>query len=426
MKKTTVRQEVLKMRFEDIYGKYQKRRLTTQEAAEMLGMSVSVFYRKRIRYEEEGFEGLYDKRLSKASPHRAADAEVEFITKLYEEKYRGFTVKHFHEFAMREHGLKYGYTWTKNQLEKAGHIKKGKRGGDHRLRRERRPMTGLMLHQDGSTHEWIPGLGYDVDLIITMDDATSEITSGIFVRQEGTESTFLSLKETIETYGLFCSLYTDRGSHYWLTPEAGGKVDKHTLTEVGRALKQLGILHIAAYSPQARGRSERMFGTLQNRLPQELALAGIKILEEANRYLKGVYLPRHNKQFTVKPKEENKTAYTSWMGGDLNEIFCWSDERIVQNDNTVSFEGLRLQIPKDDLRHHYVRTTVQVRRYLDSSLSLFFGNRCLSRYDPQGNLREEQEENASGKIAAIPPRESLRPTALTPLLGETQIGQLAC
>lgn len=214
---------------------------------------------------------------------------------------------------MKEHGLKYGYTWTKTQLERAGFIRKSKRGGDHRLRLERRPMTGMMLHQDGSTHGWIPGLGYNVDLIITMDDADSLITSGFFVLQEGTDSSFRGVKETIETYGLFYSLYTDRGSHYWTTPEAGGPVDKHNLTQFGRALKQLGIHHIAAYSPQARGRSERMFGTLQNRLPKELALQGVTTLEEANRYLREVYLPRHNQQFTIRPKEEQKTAYIPWV-----------------------------------------------------------------------------------------------------------------
>jgi len=383
MKKTTVKEEVLRMRFEEVYDRFQKKRLTTEEAADLLGISISSFYRKRERYEEEGFEGLKDGRLRKASPHRAADAEVKRITKLYAEKYRGFSVKHFHEFAFRDHGLKYGYTWTKNQLEKAGFIRKSKKGGDHRLRRDRKPMRGMMVHQDGSTHEWIPGLGHNVDLIITMDDADSKITSGFFVLQEGTESSFQGIKETIEKYGLFCSLYTDRGSHYWTTPEAGGKVDKQNLTQVGRALKQLGIRHIAAYSPQARGRSERMFGTLQNRLPKEFALHGIKTLEEANKYLSEVYLPRHNQQFTVNPVEE-KTAYIQWVGGALDEILCHQEDRVVQNDNTVSYKGLRLQIEKDESRYHYVKADVSVREYLDGTIAIFYGPRCLGRYDQEG------------------------------------------
>ena len=389
MKKTRVKEEVLKMRFEDIYGRYQRKSITTEEAAELLGISVSTFYRKRERYEEEGMEGLYDNRLRHVSPRRAEDLEVERITRLYANIYRGFSVKHFHEFAVREHGLKYGYTWTKNKLEQKGLVRKGKRGGDHRLRRERRPMSGMMLHQDGSTHNWIPGLGYNVDLIVTMDDATPWITSGFFVLQEGTESSLRGIHETIERYGLFCSFYTDRGSHYWYTPEAGGKVDKRNLTQVGRALKQLDVQHIASYCPQGRGRSERMFGTLQGRLPQELALAGITTIEEANEYLNNVYLPRHNAQFSVKAREE-QSAFIPWVGSSLKEILCLQDERVVQNDNTISYQGKRLQIGKNDLRHHYVQTNVQVREYLDGTLSIYYGPRCIGRYNSQGEPLHDQ------------------------------------
>lgn len=391
MQKTRINEEVIKMRFDDVYGRYKGKQIRTDEAAELLGISVRTFYRKRERFEGEGFEGRFDYRLGKPAVNGAADSEVQKMTRLYEERYRGFNVKHFHEYAQREHGLKYGYTWTKNTLEKSGLVRKSKRGGDHRLRRERRIMEGMMLHQDGSTHRWIPALDYHLDLIITMDDATSKITSGFLVPQEGTDSSFQGVKETIEGYGLFCSLYTDRGSHYWITPEGGGKVDKHHLTQVGRGLKQLGIQHIAAYSPQARGRSERMFLTLQDRLPKELELHGITTMEAANDYLKKVYLPRHNQQFCVKAKDE-KSAYIPWIGGDLNEILCHQEERIVQNDNTVSYEGVRLQIPKDDCRHHYVRTAVQVRRYIGGDLGVFFGNRCLGYYDAQGHLKNEKME----------------------------------
>lgn len=383
MRKAELKEGLLRMRFDEVYDRFQKSRLTTEEASDLLGICSRTFLRLRMRYKEEGLEGLYDRRLRTPSPHRAAGSEVKRITKLYAEKYRGFNVKHFHEFACREHGLKYGYTWTKNQLEKAGLVRRSKRGGDHRLRRDRRPMVGMMIHQDGSTHEWIPGLGHNVDLIVTMDDATSLVTSAFFVLQEGTESSMKGLQETIETYGLFCSFYTDRGSHYAYTPEAGGKVDKSILTQVGRALRHLGINHICAYSPQARGRSERMFGTLQGRLPKELELRGIRTIEEANRYLNKVYLPLHNQQFTVNAREE-KSAYIPWAGGQLKEIFCLQEERVVQNDNTVSYKGKRLQIEKDDLRHHYVKTTVQVREYLDGTLSLYYGPRCIGTYNKEG------------------------------------------
>lgn len=398
MRKSRIIEDIHKMRFEEIYGSYKKRRLSCEEASEILGISSRTFYRKRQRYESEDFAGQFDMRIGRPSPHRAADNEVAFITKLYREKYRGFSVRHFHEFATREHDVKRSYSWTKNKLEEAHLVRPSKRRGDHRLRRERRPMAGMMLHQDGSSHRWLPHLEHNLDLIVTLDDATSKITSAFLVDEEGTLSSMRGIRETIESYGLFCSLYTDRGSHYWLTPEAGGKVDKGHLTQVGRALKQLGIRHIAAYSPQARGRSERLFGTLQDRLPKEFVLKGIKTVEEANAYLRDVYIPRHNERFSVPAKEE-KSAFIPCIRGDLRDILCIQEERIVQNDNTVRYAGLILQIPKNNMRHHYVRTTVSVHVYEDKTLAIFYGHLCLGQYDKKGNVKEE-EEGTCNKLAA--------------------------
>ena len=386
------------MRFEEIYTNYTEQKLSCEEASEILGISVRSFHRKRQRYESEDFDGRFDMRLGRPSPHRASDKEIAFITRLYAEKYRGFSVRHFHEFAVREHGFKRSYSWTKNKLESARLVTPSKRGGDHRLRRERRPMAGMMLHQDGSTHLWIPALERNIDLIVTLDDATSQITSAFFVEEEGNQSSVQGIGETIEHYGLFCHLYTDRGSHYWFTPEAGQKVDKYNLTQVGRALKELGIRHTAAYSPQARGRSERMFGTLQGRLPQELALRGIHTMEEANTYLREVYIPRHNEQFSS-PARDSKSAFIPCVRGDIWEVLCIQNERVVQNDNTVRYGGLILQIPKNEMRHHYVRTVVYVHEYADKSLAIFYGHLCLGRYDHKGNLRIE-EEKVCQKIAA--------------------------
>lgn len=391
-----IQEGVYRMRFEDIYKRYKERSLTTSEASEILGISERTFLRKRRRYEDEEFDGRFDMRLGKVSPHRAADAEVELVTKLYSGLYRGFSVKHFHEFACHYHSLTRSYSWTKNVLIGKGCIQKGTRGGKHRLRRERRPMRGMMLHQDGSTHQWLPAFDYKLDLIVTLDDATSEITSAFLVGEEGTMSTFRGLQETIERHGLFCSLYTDRGSHYFYTPEAGGKVDKSRLTQVGRALKQLNIKHISAYSPQARGRSERMFGTLQDRLPKELALKDIQTIDEANAYIRDVYIPRHNKQFAVKPKEA-KSAYTPFIGAGLKDILCLQEERIVQQDNTIRYNGLILQIPKNEYRHHYVRTTVMVHTYQDKRMAVFYGHMCIGRYDRFGDC---EKEDITQKMAA--------------------------
>ena len=369
MRRSEVLEGVRQMRFEDIYGRYQGRSLSCEEAAELLGASVSTFYRMRRRYEEEGVEGLADRLLGKASARRAPVDEVTRVLGLFETRYHDFTVKHFHE-KLPGHGIHRSYTWTKKVLQGYGLVKKAPRRGAHRRKRARRPLPGMMLHQDASTHEWVKGFVWD--LIVTMDDATNRVYSAFFVEQEGTMSSFTGLKEVIEAHGLFCSLYTDRGSHYWYTPQAGGKVDKSRPTQVGRALNQLGIDHIPAYSPEARGRSERMFETLQNRLPQELRLAGITSMEEANRFLKETYLPDHNRRFTV-AAEEGGTAFTPWGGGGLKDILCIQAERTVNNDNTVGYNGRVLQIPQDRHRYHYVKAKVRVHEYLDGTLAVFHG-----------------------------------------------------
>jgi hypothetical protein len=245
----------------------------------------------------------------------------------------------------------------------------------------------MMLHQDGSRHEWIAGLPA-LDLIVTMDDATSEIYSAFLVAEEGTASSFRALTEVFGARGLPSSLYTDRGSHYFHTPEAGGKVDKDRPTQVGRALAQLGVEHIAAYSPQARGRSERAFETLQDRLTKELALAGITTIEAADRFIKEVYLPQHNALFAVKPEQEG-TAFVAIPGLDLAQILCVQEERQVGHDNTVVFRRLRLQIPQSPLRPHYVRATVKVRQYPDGSHAIFHGPRCIGRYDNKGRIEDD-------------------------------------
>lgn len=389
MKKTQLVEGLFEMRFEDIYGQFLKKRFTCEEAAEILGICIRTFHRKRHRYEEEGFDGRFDRRLRRPSPRRAADWEVKMTTKLYEEYYRDFSVKHFYSFMRRKHNLQRSYAWTKNTLVQAGLIQKGQQGGKHRIRRERRPMEGMMLHQDGSTHQWIPALAYNLDLIVTMDDATSKLTSVFLVNQEGTDSTFKGLQETIERYGIFCSLYTDRGSHYFYTPKAGEHVDKHRLTSVGRVLRQLGIQHIAAYSPEARGRSERMFGTLQSRLPKEFTLYNITTIEAANDYLREEYIKRHNDEFSV-PAASPQIAYIPWVGKSLADVLCIQESRTVQRDNTVHYDGLVLQIPKNEYRHHYVRAGVQVHQYPNGSLAIYYGHLCLGRYTQNGVLIQEK------------------------------------
>jgi len=380
------------MRFEDVYGRFQKGQLDCDEASELLGMSVSSFRRWRRRYEEAGVEGLADRRLGKLSWRRAPADEVSKVLELFETQYWDFTVKHFHEKLQTAHGIERSYSWTKNTLQAASKVARAPRRGAHRRKRPRRPLPGMMLHQDGSMHQWVPGQWWD--LIVTMDDATSEIYSGFFVEEEGTMSTFTALAEVIETRGLFCALYADRAGHYWHTPKAGGKVDRGNPTQVGRALKQLGIELIPAYSPEARGRSERMFGTLQKRLPQELRLNGITTLEQANRFLAEVYLPEHNRRFAVEA-EEGGEAFVPWAGAGLADILCRQEERTVGKDNTVRYKRLTLQIPEDRHRHHYVKANVQVHQYPDATLAVFHGPRKLADYEADGRLTQDKKIRAA-------------------------------
>jgi len=389
MNRTEARQGVRMMKFLSILGRYEAAEFSQLEAAELLGVGERTFRRWRQRYEEDGEAGLMDRRLGKLSGKGVpADREAE-VEALYRGRYSGFTAKHFHEHLVRDHQFAWGYTWTKTFLHSRGLLERAPRRGAHRRKRPRRPLPGMMLHQDGSRHAWLAGEP-ELDLIVTMDDATSTIYSAFLVEEEGIASTFRGLAEVFGRHGLALSLYTDRGSHYFHTPEAGGKVDRTCLTQVGRALDHLGVEHIAAYSPQARGRSERMFETLQDRLTKELALAGMVNVEAANAFLRDVYIPAHNARFAVKAEQEG-SAFIAITGTDLGEILCVHEERQVGNDNCVSFNRLKLQIPASPLRPHFVKARVKVRQYHDGTHAIFHGQRCLGRYDHKGAIVEPRK-----------------------------------
>ena len=377
------------MRFEEVYEEWQEGRLTQVEIAQILGVSERTLRRHIERYESAGLEGLLDKRLTQISHKRAPVDEVIGVVDLYKREYSGWNTRHFHSWYKRDHAGTRSYTWVKNRLQEAGAIVRAKTRGKHRKKRDRAPLPGMLVHQDASTHAWVPQVYWD--LVVTMDDATGKHLSMFFCDEEGTASSLHGIGQTIARFGLFCSLYTDRGSHYFYTPEADGKVDKSRPTQVGRALAQLGIEHIAAYSPEARGRSERAFQTHQERLPKELAKAGITDLQAANRYLEEIYLPRHNDEFAVPPAQEG-SAFIAYLGGALPDILCEHHERVVGKDNCVSFESMSLQIPADGVRHHYVKVKVRVHRYVDGTLALFHGPRRLARYDAKGKLQLPESE----------------------------------
>jgi transposase len=388
MRRTEALQGVRMMRFLDVFGRWEAAELGQLEAAELLGVGERTFRRWRDRYAEEGEAGLLDRRLGKVSAKRVpAEREAE-VEALYRNRYAGFTAKHFHERLVQHHSFAWGYTWTKAFLHSKGLLERAKRRGAHRRKRPRRPLPGMLLHQDGSRHEWLGGQPA-LDLIVTMDDATSAILSAFLIEEEGTASTFRALEEVFGAHGLPLSLYTDRGSHYFYTPEADGKVDRSRLTQVGRALVHLGVEHIAAYSPQARGRSERLFHTLQDRLTKELALVGIATIEAANAFIKDVYIPAHNRRFAVRAEQEG-SAFVAIPGVDLGEILCIQEERQVGNDNCVIFHRAKLQIPESPLRSHFVKARVKVRQYHDGTHAIFHGPRCLGRYDKKGTLNNEK------------------------------------
>lgn len=392
MRRVEVLEGLRMLKFRSVLERWESAELSQLEAAELLGIGERTFRRWCVRHEAGGEAGLRDRRVGRAASNRVPASEAARIEALYRERYGGFTAKHFHEHLVRDHGFRWGYTWTKAFLQGRGLLAAAARRGAHRRKRPRRPLVGMLLHQDASRHAWVAGEPA-CDLVVTLDDATGGIYSAILVAEEGTASSFAGLLEVFAAHGLPSSLYTDRGSHYFHTAEAGGKVSKVVLTQVGRALAQLGIEHIAAYSPEARGRSERAFRTLQDRLPKELVLAGITTVAAANVYLRETYVAAHNARFAV-AAEQPGTAFVAVPGIELAEVLCHQEERQVGNDNTVVLERIRLQIPPSPLRAHYVRATVKVRRYGDGSHAVFHGPRCIGRYDAAGVALEAMAQAA--------------------------------
>jgi transposase len=401
MGRTGVLQEVRLMRFESLLDRHERGELSQAEAAELLGVGERTFRRWRDRFVEEGREGLVDRRIGRPSGKRASEAEIARMLGLYRAHYEGFTVKHFHEQLRKRHHYKLGYTVTKVHLHAAGLVRPAVKRSAHRKKRPRRPMIGMLLHQDGSRHAWLEGQPA-LDLIVTLDDATSAIYSAFLVEEEGTASSFRGLREVVAAHGLFCALYTDRGSHYFHTPKAGGRVSRPQATQVGRALSQLGIEHIAAYSPQARGRSERAFRTLQDRLPKELRLAGIATVEAANRWLRETWIGEHNAAFAVEA-EQPGTGFVPDAGGQWREVLCVQEERVVGADNTVKWRNHALQIPESPLRPHFAKAKVRVHEYPDGQVSIYLGPHRLADYDAGGAVIGPQK----------PPRQPLarRPPA---------------
>ncbi len=366
------------MKLQDVLLRALAKKITWWQAAEIIGVTDRTMRRWRERLEEDGYSGLADRRKGKPSFRRVPLQTCEEVLRLYQEKYFDLSMRHFHEKLQEEHGIELSYSWVQQVLQGAGLVQKRGRRGPHRRRRERRPLPGMLLHIDGSKHRWFQDERW-YDLLVILDDATSEIYYAQLVEEESTRTVMTALREVIEQKGLFCALYSDRGSHFFLTPKAGEPVDKQRLTQVGRAMKELGIQMIPAYSPQARGRSERSFGTWQGRLPQELRLADLRTLEEANTFLRERYIAEFNQKFTVAAKERG-TAFRKTGRTDLDWIFSVQTERVVARDNTIAFRDQTWQLEKTRWRYSLAGCTVTVHEHLDGRISVRYGPHVVANW----------------------------------------------
>ena len=370
------------MKLQDVMLRAMAKRITWYQGAEILGISCRQMQRWKTRFEHEGYEGLFDRRRGIPSPKRVPLETVETVLRLYQEQYFDFNVQHFHEKLKTEHQIELSYTWVKQALQGAGLVKSKRKRGKHRKRRPRRALPGMLLHIDGSKHQWFCDHRW-YDLLVIMDDATSEIYYAQLVEEESTRTVLASLREVIEQQGAFCALYSDRATHFFLTPKADEPVDHTRLTQVGRALRHLGIQMIPAYSPQARGRSERGFGTWQGRFPQELRLRKITTVDAANQFLRTEYIKEFNLKFSVKASERG-TAFVPLRRRDLDLVFSLQHERVVARDNTVSFANRSWQLQRSKLRGTLAGCRVTVHEHLDQTISITYGPHLVGRYTADG------------------------------------------
>ena len=388
------------MKLQEVILKAMSGEIKWLQAAEIIGISPRGLRRWRRRYEEYGYDGLFDRRTCRPSPRRAPYVEVEKILQLYRGKYNGFNVYHYHGILRREHGITLSYSFTKEALQKAGLVQKKRKRGRHFKKRERRPCFGEMLHIDGSPHAWLSLKPEEKQCLIqVLDDATSRLLYAQLWPQETAWAILSALGEVIQAEGIPMVLYTDRAGWAFHTPKAGGKVDKKKLTQVGRVLKQLGVEHIPAYTPQARGRSERINRTLQDRLVNELRVKGVRTIHSANRYLREQFIPQYNEEFGREPADP-ESAFVSPGQTDLDQIICFVDERTVAKDNTVVMNNVKMQIEKQPGRPTCAGMRVTVRKHLNNDCTIWWGTRLLGRYDKKGKqiprAKRDRRNSTSG------------------------------
>ena len=370
------------MRVQDVMLQAITKKITWWQAAEILGKSPRSIRRWKRNYEKFGYKALFDQRKGKPNWRRAPIAEVEKVIRLYRDRYYDLNVRHFHEKLCEEHDIHWSYGWVKNVLQGAGLVSQSRTRQKHRKRRPRKLLPGMMLHIDGSHHQWFQD-GRWYDLLVILDDATSEIYYAQLVEDESTKPVMAGLRQVIETRGWFASLYSDRAGHFFQTLKAGEAVDPRPLTQIGRARNELGIRMIPAYSPQARGRSERGFRTWQGRLPQELRLRGMTTVDEANQFLNQHYIREFNGKFAI-PATQPGTAFVPMRRPDLDRVFSLHHERLVNHDNTVRCLNRILQIEPTRLRSTLAGCQVMIYEHLDGTLSVGYGPYTVGRFSNDG------------------------------------------
>lgn len=365
------------MKIQEVILKAKAGELKWYQAADILGISDRHLRRLRYRFDIDP-SGLFKKKTP--SPRKLKEDIAQQILDLYRTEFMGYNVSHFHEEMTQLYGIKVGYTCVKELLQRHGLVEKHKKRGQHRRRRERKPLPGMLLHIDGCEHQWFEHPSDERQcLIAVIDDADGKCLAAKFFKSEGTIEVLEVLKTVIDTYGTFIALYTDRASHFAYTPRAGGPIDPTSKSQVDLVLDELGIELIRAYSPQARGRGERAWRTMQGRLPQELAKVRAKSYDAANRYLQKVFIPKYNHRFTIKPLTDG-SAFIPLVGVDTNRIFTKRYERHIHKDNTISYFNRILQLPKPPSGTYLAHRKVQVREHLDGSLDIFAGRQLIASF----------------------------------------------
>lgn len=388
------------MKMQEIILRAMSREITWIRAADILGMSPRNMRRWKERYKEHGYDGLLDRRTGRPSPKRAPFKEVERILQLYRETYMGFNVSHFHQFAKRDHGVTLSYTFVKEALQGAGLVGKRRKRGCHRKYREPRACFGEMLQIDGSEHAWLAHATDDKQVLIAiLDDATKHLFYAQLWPAETTWAVMWALYEVVSVHGIPMALYSDRASWAWHTPEGSRKVDKNRLTQIGRVLARLGVEHIPSYSPQARGRSERLNRTLQDRLISELRLHQIITVEKANQFLRETFIPDFNDRFT-RPARDPNNVFVKATGVNLDQIFCIEKKRTVAKDNTVVMDGIMMQLKKQPGRTTCAGLRITVLQHLNGFHTIWHGLQLMGCFDPGG----KQANKKAWRMAKTPRR----------------------